>query len=347
MAAAKRTVPPARYPDPVLLRIVHPNGLVALRSPRLAALGVPHVFTTRIGPGGRPFDLASPDPAALAAFTAVAGADPGTALRQLRQVHGAAAHLADALPPDPAAAPEGDALVGTDPKLLLGVYTADCVPILIATADGRRVAAIHAGWRGLLAGTIPAAVELLLQTSEAASPPASDRPPVAPPPTAQPRTAPPRTAPPRTAPPRTAQPPTAQPPTAQPPTARPPAEPPSAAIGPCLSLGRCEMGPDVAEAFESSGLAPAVHWPSPQALARGARPHVDVAHAARLQLERAGIRAIDLPQICTWRDEDLCYSHRRDVTHGPHPRTGRLGAWISPRPAPTAPSPLCSPPKRP
>jgi len=36
----------------------------------------------------------------------------------------------------------------------VGVVTADCLPILLASVDGRRVGAIHAGWRGLAAGVI-------------------------------------------------------------------------------------------------------------------------------------------------------------------------------------------------
>ena len=36
------------------------------------------------------------------------------------------------------------------------IQTADCLPILLAAADGDEVAAIHAGWRGLAAGVIEA-----------------------------------------------------------------------------------------------------------------------------------------------------------------------------------------------
>ena len=42
------------------------------------------------------------------------------------------------------------------PGLAVGIVTADCVPILVAAADGACVAAIHAGWRGLAAGVIEA-----------------------------------------------------------------------------------------------------------------------------------------------------------------------------------------------
>ncbi len=54
---------------------------------------------------------------------------------------------------------EGDALVTETPGILLAVRTADCVPIAVA-GDGI-VAAIHAGWRGLGAGIVEAALRVL------------------------------------------------------------------------------------------------------------------------------------------------------------------------------------------
>ncbi|HXW59964.1 MAG TPA: polyphenol oxidase family protein, partial [Myxococcota bacterium] len=50
--------------------------------------------------------------------------------------------------------PKADALITTVPGLYVGVYTADCVPILLSSVKGDMVAAIHAGWRGALAGII-------------------------------------------------------------------------------------------------------------------------------------------------------------------------------------------------
>jgi YfiH family protein len=45
------------------------------------------------------------------------------------------------------------------PGVPVGVVTADCVPILVATQGGEAVAAIHAGWRGLACGVVAAGIE--------------------------------------------------------------------------------------------------------------------------------------------------------------------------------------------
>lgn len=79
-------------------------------------------------------------------------------LVRVRQVHGCdVVHVTQ-----PAAAPirEADALVCDVPGLTIGVVTADCLPVLIATPSGA-VAAAHAGWRGLAAGVLRATVDAL------------------------------------------------------------------------------------------------------------------------------------------------------------------------------------------
>lgn len=50
--------------------------------------------------------------------------------------------------------PQADALITKIPGLYLGVYTADCVPVLLSSANGDMVAAVHAGWRGALLGIV-------------------------------------------------------------------------------------------------------------------------------------------------------------------------------------------------
>jgi YfiH family protein len=76
-----------------------------------------------------------------------------------RQVHGSdvVAVLETALAGD-VAREAADAIIADGPGLACAVRTADCVPILVADRETRRVAAIHAGWRGVVQGVAPAAV---------------------------------------------------------------------------------------------------------------------------------------------------------------------------------------------
>ena len=68
-----------------------------------------------------------------------------------RQIHSAAVLAAS-----PGECGAGDALYTDRRGLALGVVTADCVPVLVAGPAG--VAAVHAGWRGLVGGVVPAAL---------------------------------------------------------------------------------------------------------------------------------------------------------------------------------------------
>jgi YfiH family protein len=49
---------------------------------------------------------------------------------------------------------QADASYSSDSGVVCTVMTADCLPLLICSKDGEKIAAIHAGWRGLLAGVI-------------------------------------------------------------------------------------------------------------------------------------------------------------------------------------------------
>ena len=97
-----------------------------------------------------------PAPDNVIAGTTTRNADGGPAgvnLRFLNQVHGAvvvsAAAVRDADTPL-----DADAVTGQHPGDACAVRTADCLPVLFCSRDGSRVAAAHAGWRGLAAGVL-------------------------------------------------------------------------------------------------------------------------------------------------------------------------------------------------
>jgi hypothetical protein len=71
--------------------------------------------------------------------------DAATPLVALRQIHSNLVVLADASLEQPRKA---DGLMTDEPGLLIGIQTADCIPILVADRKRRVVAAFHAGWRG-------------------------------------------------------------------------------------------------------------------------------------------------------------------------------------------------------
>jgi YfiH family protein len=80
-------------------------------------------------------------------FQSVIGATVST-LVPLRQFHSSIVRFFSEAPGESC---KGDASFTNAPDLLLGVQTADCVPILLVDTKKRAVAAIHAGWRGTLA----------------------------------------------------------------------------------------------------------------------------------------------------------------------------------------------------
>ena len=76
----------------------------------------------------------------------------------MRQVHGTDVAMLDSVA---GAAVTADAAVCGDPGRVAAVLTADCMPLLLADRAGARVAAVHAGWRGMAAGVVERAVEAL------------------------------------------------------------------------------------------------------------------------------------------------------------------------------------------
>ncbi|MEM7682484.1 MAG: polyphenol oxidase family protein [Planctomycetota bacterium] len=193
------------------------------------------------------------------------------AMARPRQVHGRAVWSAPGLtevlgasPGGHLLGPEADAVVSRDPEVACAVVTADCVPVLLAGAGGGSVAAVHAGWRGMLAGVIEAAAARL------------DR-------------------------------------------------PVSAAIGPCITSGRFEVGPEVAEQFDASVVVRP---------AGAARPYVDLVGEAVRRLRAVGVGSIDhggAGHLCTYDGRERFYSYRREVSHRGAARTGRNWSILAPR----------------
>lgn len=76
----------------------------------------------------------------------------------LEQVHGLGVVSLDETTSD---RPEADAAVTFSKGRICAVLTADCLPVLLCNRRGDRVAATHAGWRGLAGGVLEATVESL------------------------------------------------------------------------------------------------------------------------------------------------------------------------------------------
>ncbi len=155
---------------------------------------------------------------------------------------------------------EADAAITREPGRVAVVMTADCLPILICSQAGDEVAAVHAGWRGLQAGVIQAALASM-QT---------------------------------------------------------PAQQLMAWIGPAISQAHFEVGDEVREAytavmpgsadfFEAHGAG---HW------------LCDLPGLAQRVLERANVAAVYRDPHCSFRDQKLFYSYRREAD------TGRMAALI-------------------
>ncbi|GAB4193982.1 MAG: peptidoglycan editing factor PgeF [Phycisphaeraceae bacterium] len=269
---------------PDLIRVQHDNGVVTYQSPLLSEAGVPHGFTTRIGGiSPAPFDTLN-----LAAMVNDPASDASTNVAenfrrvrtalgcrrhirvQVNQVHGREVWVPPAHPVRPVDAPRADAIATDKPGLMLMVRVADCVPVLLASRDGRVVAAVHAGWRGVVAGVVTNAVR---EVETLAGPGhASDL---------------------------------------------------VAAVGPCIGPDRFEVGPEVAEAFESVGLQDAIVEYD------NAKPHIHLSQAVAHQLIQTGIDPgrIDRTDRCTYNESQEFFSHRRD-----RGRTGRQAALIAVRP---------------
>ncbi|MCX5690206.1 MAG: peptidoglycan editing factor PgeF [Planctomycetota bacterium] len=152
-----------------------------IESRLLADASIPPAFSARRGGVstgtfdslnfGNPGELEGPrrdPPASIAANFASVLEKLGVQRRevvQVHQVHGDQVHtVRPGLPSHPAPAGDttkADALVTDDPTRVIAVRVADCTPVLLTSADGRIVSAVHAGWRGVVAGISLRALEAM------------------------------------------------------------------------------------------------------------------------------------------------------------------------------------------
>ncbi|MGQ0794166.1 MAG: peptidoglycan editing factor PgeF [Deltaproteobacteria bacterium] len=170
----------------------------------------------------------------------------------VRQIHGDSVYWADGARYDESSMPEADAIVSGAKGVGAGIFTADCVPVLIAGERGV-VAAVHAGWRGIYREVVEAT---LLQITERRHIGAGEL---------------------------------------------------AAAVGPCIGSCCYEVGEEVAsqftEKFEDAGA---------YIRATGAGKYrLDLREATRAALEKAGVRRVDVIDICTKCRADF-HSYRRD-----------------------------------
>jgi YfiH family protein len=213
----------------------------------------------------------------LAAGLACALGAPAARVALARQTHGPLVLLVEDAhpPPENDVVGVGDALVTPEENVLLGVQSADCVPILLADTAGSWIAAVHAGWRGTAARILDAVLDRL----EGKDVPASRL---------------------------------------------------VAAVGPCISRDRYEVGPEVVQELSRAHSDFAVPFCAVRP-GRVDRAFLDVVAYNRALLVRRGVppgRILDAG-LCTASRPDLFPSYRRDGT-----RAGRIVTGIVRRRAP-------------
>ncbi len=143
-----------------------------LKSELLLRAGFRHAFFTRGGGvsegayGSLNFSSAvGDDPDRVARNLELAGEALGvdaSRIHFLSQVHGASVvTVSEGDDRTHVLHVEGDGIVSRSPGIACGVRTADCVPILLADRISGAVAALHAGWRGTVAGIVASGVRAL------------------------------------------------------------------------------------------------------------------------------------------------------------------------------------------
>ncbi len=215
--------------------------------------GVAAGFTTRR-------DVEEDAASCLAGGLATALGAPSARIALARQVHGRHVLVVDGTTPyrKDGLVGIGDALATSEENVILGIQSADCVPILLADTAGPWIAAVHAGWRGTAARILDAVLDLLEERGV-------------------------------------------------------PASRLVAAIGPCISQGRYEVGPEVVEALAAGHALLDVPLGAVRP-GRHDRSHVDVAAFNKAFLAGRGVRPGSIldAALCTADRPDLFPSYRRD-----------------------------------
>lgn len=138
----------------------HGEPVLYYRFSGLAALGLPHLSTTRNFPGVTPAAQASGvfDASAAAALRG-AGLDQAR-VTYAKQVHGAEVLRA---PRGGGWAGAGDVLVTTERGVSLAIFTADCLAITLWDSIAHVLTVAHVGWRGTVRGATRAAVRAAVE----------------------------------------------------------------------------------------------------------------------------------------------------------------------------------------
>lgn len=176
-----RPAEPKTTPMPPIAPPMQQTATTHLRSRLLSDVGVPHAFSTRSGgvstgifaslnfgnPGDLPPEQRDP-PANIAENFRRLLRDIDASDRRIvevHQVHGCDVRVVHTAGPDHATPDnrdtKADALVTDDPARIIAVRVADCTPILLSSSDGRVVASVHAGWRGVVGGVLTEAVRAM------------------------------------------------------------------------------------------------------------------------------------------------------------------------------------------
>lgn len=161
---------PAERPTPApgwLLADGLPPSVGGLMSTRHGGVSRPPFDTLNLRPPGLRGDAVDVAADVMENQARFAAALEGARPVYLDQVHGAAVvrlQASDATR-GPDWHPQADASITTDLGVACTVLVADCLPVLLASADGAGVGAAHAGWRGLAAGVLEATAQGLSEAT--------------------------------------------------------------------------------------------------------------------------------------------------------------------------------------